>query len=248
MRKIKRLFQGIGLCIYLLIVAPFIFMTFIHYAAGGFKKESVYSKMVYKYALLYELHNKIFTFPIWEDNFKNIPSFSGKILHLACGTGFGARIIETKGTHVIHMDMNLRFLLFGKAKKRMKNVVAGDVYHLPFKGEYIDRVILPVAFHHILNHELLFSEIKRVLKKDGKIIILEPVSVKKKRMSVMNSFHDGRIWILDQNSILKKIKPLLEKNKLQIESVRTFRPYSLQNYNIVYPMKDMILEISRKCA
>jgi ubiquinone/menaquinone biosynthesis C-methylase UbiE len=61
-----------------------------------------------------------------------------------------------------------------KARTKLpKNVtlVNADVHNLPFKDDYFDYVITTEAFHHYHNQERALSEMKRVVKKGGKVIV-----------------------------------------------------------------------------
>lgn len=239
-----RSIQALGLLLYLVLLSPFLLVALLHFVLTGARRESLYARAVYRVPLLYEIHNRIFTFPIWEDNFRSLPPLPGRTLHLACGTGFGAGVIETRASETVHLDIQASFLRFGKRLNRMRRVVAGDAYRLPFRAASFDRIVVPVAFHHLLDHRALFAEAKRVMREGGRLLIFDPVSLRPRRSRVMNSFHDGPIWIFDRQGILDSTGPLLEANGLELRNVHAFRPISLQNYNVVYPMMDMILEVA----
>jgi ubiquinone/menaquinone biosynthesis C-methylase UbiE len=242
----KRTIQGVGLLFYVFLISPFLIVSLCHYLITKGKDTSLYVRAVYRIPLLYEFHNRIFTFPVWEQNFLHLPSLPGRTLHLGCGTGFGAGIIEQKALETVHMDIKERFVHYGVKRKKLKCAVTGDAYKLPFKGKSFDRIVIPVAFHHLLDHASLFAELKRVMKDEGLTLIFDPVSIRPKESKVVNTFHDGLIWIFDHKGILKATASLLEKNGLEVRSVAYFRPVSLQNYNLVYPMRDMILELGEK--
>jgi hypothetical protein len=72
------------------------------------------------------------------------------------------------------------------------------------------------------------------------------VSIRPRENKIANTFHDGLIWLFDHKGILKTTASILEKNGLEVRRVTYFRPLSLQNYNLVYPMRDMILELGAK--
>jgi ubiquinone/menaquinone biosynthesis C-methylase UbiE len=242
----KRTIQGMGLLCYVLVICPFLIISLIHYLIKKGKQPSLYVRAVYRVPLLYEFHNRIFTFPVWEQNFLHLPALPGRTLHLGCGTGFGAGIIEQKALETVHMDIKARFVHYGVKKKKLKCAVTGDAYRLPFKEKSFDRIVIPVAFHHLLDHASLFAELKRVMQAEGLTLIFDPVSIRPRESRVANTFHDGLIWIFDHQGILKTTASILEKNGLEVRSVTYFRPFSLQNYNLVYPMKDMILELGAK--
>lgn len=52
-----------------------------------------------------------------------------------------------------------------------------DAEKLPFKNETIDAIFLVASLHHLPNPSVAISEIFRVLKKEGQLLILrEPAS------------------------------------------------------------------------
>lgn len=245
-KLLKRTVQGLGLLLYVILISPFLLISLFHYLLKRGRDTSLYARVIYSVPLLYEIHNRIFTFPIWEENFLHLPPLPGRTLHLACGTGFGARIIEGKAFETIHMDIKESFIHYGMKKKKMKWAVTGDVYRLPFKENSFDRVVIPVAFHHLLDHGSLFSETRRVMKEGGLTLIFDPVSIRPKESKIVNTFHDGPIWVFDHNGILRSMAPIIEEIGFEVKKVTCFRPFSLQNYNLIYPMKDMILELGEK--
>jgi hypothetical protein len=102
-----------GLLFCVLLISPFLIVSLFHYFLKRRDETSLYVRAVYRVPLLYELHNRIFTFPVWEQNFLHLPSLPGRTLHLGCGTGFGAGIIERKARETVHMDIKERFVHYG---------------------------------------------------------------------------------------------------------------------------------------
>jgi len=63
--------------------------------------------------------------------------------------------------------------LFICAGYRLKTV-GGDVFHLPFQNNSIDCVLLLEVIEHLLTPERAIGEIHRVIRPDGKLIVLFP--------------------------------------------------------------------------
>ncbi len=242
----KRILQGLGLLCFVACLAPFLLVSLAHFLWYRCSRESLYSCTVYAMPLLYELHNRLFTFPAWEANFQHLPDLPGHTLHLACGTGFGAGVIETKSTSTTHLDINFRFVRYARRCRRLHRTVVADAGRLPFGDGCFDTVVIPVAFHHMADHSALLLESSRVLKPGGRICIFEPVSLKERPCKRMNSFHDGLIWIFDRRGILDRTAPLLQRNGLELQQVACFRSLSLQNFNPVYPMTDLLMTLGRR--
>tara|TARA_B110001454_G_C12603012_1_gene385329 strand:- start:34 stop:825 length:792 start_codon:yes stop_codon:yes gene_type:complete len=84
------------------------------------------------------------------------------ILELGCGAGHSKNYIKNKNLKISDIT-NYDFLDF-------KNV---DCLNTPFKNDSFDCVFSLSLIHHIPNPMKLFNEIGRILKKNGKYIILD---------------------------------------------------------------------------
>lgn len=236
----------IALIIYLFLILPFIAISLIVFILSRFispNKTSLYVKLINKVPVLYEIHTLICTYPVWEKRFNDVPLPTGRVLHLACGTGLGAITMSSKANTLIGLDINSKFLLYGKQRGRLKNPVAGSVYLLPFKNRQFDRVIILVSLHHLHSLSLLFLECKRVMNKNATLTIFDPVSIKNRSKSLWNTFHDGIIWKFDKDTIQKEIKEHAKKCNFEIVLVRFFRSRSLQNFNLFYNMCDIVIQL-----
>jgi ubiquinone/menaquinone biosynthesis C-methylase UbiE len=94
-----------------------------------------------------------------------------RILDVACGTGRIQIYLKRKGYKVVGMDFSVDMLSILKSKERGALVVRGDAKTLPFKDEFFDCL---VSFHfvrHLPNYLEILKEMKRVVKKNGYIIL-----------------------------------------------------------------------------
>jgi len=90
------------------------------------------------------------------------------ILDVGCGT---SRIIQTL-PNAIALDVSfprLRYL-----KKTNKLLANASIKSLPFKDRSFQTVICSGVIEHIKKDDAIFDELKRVLKKDGVLIIATP--------------------------------------------------------------------------
>ena len=85
------------------------------------------------------------------------------LLDIGCGTGISTRFFKCK---TIGIDNSK-----GMLKKAGKNCVFGDAESLPFKDKMFNIVISVTAIHNFKDAEKSIKEIKRVLKKNGKVAI-----------------------------------------------------------------------------
>nr|WP_317331118.1 methyltransferase domain-containing protein [uncultured Romboutsia sp.] len=68
------------------------------------------------------------------------------------------------------------------------NVVKGSLEFLPFEDKYFDKVIILDHFNHTTDCERVISEINRVLKLDGEVV-LEDLNLKNIKVKLKNLKH-----------------------------------------------------------
>lgn len=93
-----------------------------------------------------------------------------RILDAGCGNGNILSQLKNGERHGIDLSP----FMAGKAQERLAGaakVIQGDAEHLPYPDAHFDRVIASSLFSHVLHPETVVSELKRVLKPDGRIVI-----------------------------------------------------------------------------
>lgn len=100
------------------------------------------------------------------------------ILEVAAGTCACGRSFAPLAHTVICLDATLPMLTVGKEKaesSRMNNMifVKGYAEELPFLNENFDIVFSRLAFHHFTDTNTVFSEMVRVLRPGGKLILID---------------------------------------------------------------------------
>lgn len=108
-------------------------------------------------------------------NFLNdIPSDS-RILEIGCGTGrFTSTLVgnefDTTTVDISHsMLQETRDRCKGLRTEAQPKLIQGDVSNLPFKNNYFDGCIIVNVLSHLPNPKKGFSEISRVVGKDGRV-------------------------------------------------------------------------------
>ena len=99
-----------------------------------------------------------------------------KVLDLACGNGFGTRILAGKASEVYGLDNDNEIILKAQNDEgRIPNsrFILGDVLNIPFEGESFDCVVAFEILEHV-DPDTLLEEITRILKKDALAIISTP--------------------------------------------------------------------------
>jgi len=96
-----------------------------------------------------------------------------RILDVGCGTGRHAKRLAEVGAWVTGIDFSAGMLARArtKASDRVRFVV-GDLHHrLPFQEGEFDRVICCLVFDHIRDVAEVLSEMRRVCRRDGVILV-----------------------------------------------------------------------------
>jgi len=100
-----------------------------------------------------------------------------KVLDIACGEGYGSAILAGSAASVVGVDVSEDAVKHAKDKyARVDNLSfqQGSVDQIPVKTDSIDVVVSFETIEHVDCHQEMLSEIKRVLKSDGILIISTP--------------------------------------------------------------------------
>ena len=137
----------------------------------------------------YDLVNALFTFGM-DKKWRKITvshclsSNPSKVLDLCCGTGdmaIAVAVNSRKGTRVTGYDLNPEMLEAAVKKALHKQVdvtfIRGDVADLPFSSNEFDGITIGFGFRNLTwqnpGRSRHISEISRVLRTGGKLLILE---------------------------------------------------------------------------
>lgn len=136
-----------------------------------------------------------------------------KILDLATGTGdFAIALLKLKPTEIIGMDISSGMLEVGKEKmKRRKfddiiQMRLGDSENLPFEDGYFDALTVGFGVRNYENLEKGLAEMLRVLRPEGKAVILEFSKPKKFPVKQYYKFHSKYIIPFFGKRISKDVK------------------------------------------
>lgn len=124
------------------------------------------------------------------------PNKDFRVLEIGCGAGMLCLEVAQKAGCVIGIDISHFVLDFAKRVKdylHYKNVSFqhGDAENLAFQNETFDLVICSEVLEHLLSPQHALTEMRRVLKKNGMLILTTPcaVSLSDLCMNVLRIFH-----------------------------------------------------------
>jgi demethylmenaquinone methyltransferase/2-methoxy-6-polyprenyl-1,4-benzoquinol methylase len=205
------------------------------------KKEQV-AKMFDNISARYDLLNHLLSLGIdiqWRKKAINLlKSKKPKlILDVATGTAdFAIQALSLKPEKVTGVDISEGMLEVGRAKINKKNLghiislEKGDSENLQFEDNKFDAVIVAFGVRNFEDLESGLANMLRVLKKDGKVVILE--------FSKPMSFPFKQIY----NFYFKTILPIIGNVISKDSSAYTYLPESVQ----AFPQGSKFLEILNK--
>jgi ubiquinone/menaquinone biosynthesis C-methylase UbiE len=98
--------------------------------------------------------------------------FKGNTLDLGCGPG--EKTASLKIQNYTGADIAVTALKAGRKTYPKKRFICANAEKLPFKDNSFDNIIFFEIIEHIPNYQKSITEIKRILKKDGKLFIATP--------------------------------------------------------------------------
>lgn len=236
---------------FLIFLFPILFFNQLNYKAN-IKRNLLYKsfivKILEKHPLLYEVSIFIWNFPMFDKIYSVLPDFFGKVLQVGCGTGLLNTYYKNRNdVDFVNLDINMAFLKYGYRKRRLKSYLCANIYSVPLEDKSFDAIIFARCFHHIRNHKSALSECLRLLKDNGKIIIIDPVSLSElNNQSYLTNTHiDGVVWRFNKNTLEKHIRKIAP-SKLRVKSLEYFRQKHITNYNSKYPHTDEVIVLEKE--
>lgn len=118
------------------------------------------------------------------------------LLEIGCGLGRHLGFVpEENKQNYVAMDFDFPLLQKASAKHDAPAFIAGSVLQLPFPADTFDGVLSTYVLEHIQDLDQAFTEIKRVLKPNGKLLLALPTE-------------GGLFWDLGRRLV---VKPAFEK-------------------------------------
>lgn len=101
-----------------------------------------------------------------------------RVLEVAAGTCAFGRAIAPHVAYITELDATEAMLRVGQTQGKKTGVhnaeyVIGEAENLPFEEDSFDVVVSRLAFHHFENAEAALREMCRVLKPNGKLVIVD---------------------------------------------------------------------------
>jgi ubiquinone/menaquinone biosynthesis C-methylase UbiE len=101
-------------------------------------------------------------------------SWQGLVLDAGCGNGGFTTRLSRPDNVVVGVDISHEMLKLASGNGGV--FVTGDLENLPFDDETFNVVLCSMVLHHFPSVDKVIMEISRVLKIDGTVVIIEPLS------------------------------------------------------------------------
>lgn len=125
---------------------------------------------------------------------------SKTVLDIACGEGYGSNLLATVAKQVVGVDISAETIEAAKIKYKPGNLdfICGSTSGIPAADNYFDVVVSYETIEHHNEHDKMMQEIKRVLKKDGLLIISSPdKKFYTDKRNYKNPFHIKELYFQD---------------------------------------------------
>lgn len=113
---------------------------------------------------------------------------NNKILDLGCGDGVLSHLLNSKGAIVSGIDYSEIAIEFAKEKTKGSTIdfTHGSAYDLPYDDNSFDIVVSSDVIEHLQNTSIYLSEIKRVVRPKGLVVISTPIRFTEKPLDTMH--------------------------------------------------------------
>jgi ubiquinone/menaquinone biosynthesis C-methylase UbiE len=148
----------------------------------------------------------------------------GLILEVGCGTAQCSLKILTKGTNIIGADFSASALQLAKdyssGNKAIKFIVT-DAFNLPFDENTFDAVWSVGLLEHFEDPRLALTEMRRVIKPEGKVIAIVPYRYGPLGMLNYGFQKLGKEWIWEEETPMNidDMQRIFEQARLRNVSV-----------------------------
>lgn len=110
----------------------------------------------------------------WRAETLSLLPTDGKILEIGCGTGANFELYPSK-CYAVSSELSIKMLKLASTKLVGNRLVQANAETLPFDANSFDAAFATLVFCSIPDPAKAFTELRRVLKPDAKLVLLEHV-------------------------------------------------------------------------
>jgi ubiquinone/menaquinone biosynthesis C-methylase UbiE len=155
---------------------------------------------------------------------------SNVAVDLGCGTGELVEKLQSVAEYVIGVDSSSRMIELARSRaypdKERVDLRLGELEHLPLKNNEVDCAVVSMVLHHLSAPRLFVSEVSRVIKKNGTLVI---VDFNKHIDESLRKTYGDRWLGFSKDEILSFLNPngftMIEDQSFEIEKNLTLNLY-----------------------
>lgn len=148
-----------------------------------------------------------------------------KLLDIGCGKGFIGKELVNYVDEYIGLDISLTALKIAKTHILDGHLIVGNASNLPLKDQTVDAIVCSEVLEHIPEYEKSISEMSRVLKMGGLLVITTPNYYNFHVLLRLLIKGRNTRQVYDKPIPYKKLKSELKKHGFRIERLETFYPH-----------------------
>lgn len=130
----------------------------------------------------------------------------GRVLDLACGEGYGSKILAEKAEHVVGIDLSSQAIQNAKDKLDYNNIEfkVADCCNTQLDPASYDYIVSFETIEHLSEPEKFINEINRLLKPEGLLIISSPDKLEyRDKTNNNNQYHKRELYHSEFKKLLK---------------------------------------------
>jgi ubiquinone/menaquinone biosynthesis C-methylase UbiE len=161
-----------------------------------------------------------------------------RVLDTATGTGFLMEALSRTAKEVVATDLTTEMLLHARRIVGHRSNIGfarADAENLPFRDGCFDMVSCRIAFHHFPHPQRALSEMARVCRRDGRVVIADVVSSDDKARS---EFHNRMERLFDSSHVkayrVSELREMMQGTGLAVAKAELrSNVYSLEEWSRV---------------
>lgn len=143
------------------------------------------------------------------------PIQNGKYLDIGCGTGNYTIELQKNGFDFIGIDPSELMLQKAKLKNQEIDWKIGSAENIGLPENFVDGVIGTLTIHHWHDLKIAFSELHKILKPNGRIVIFTSTPQQMKGYWLNHYFPKMLLDSMKQMPTLKRIKTAMKDSNLE---------------------------------
>ncbi len=127
------------------------------------------------------------------------------VCDIACGEGYGSALISFVAKAVVGVDIDKETIQSAQKKYQASSnlkFVTNNALQTQFNNDEFDVVVSFETLEHLVEHEELLTEFKRILKPDGLLIISTPDKNAHSDSDVENHYHEKELTLAEFDKLI----------------------------------------------